>query len=102
LIRCGYRDDQIQNFNADTRLLQDRRLFGDNAHDELRVLEKQYGVDFSDFSFDKYFPGNFGWDHFVLTFLPRTQIAKKIVDRYPPITLAMIEKLIAEKKWTFE
>jgi hypothetical protein len=102
LQRCGYSEKQTARFDGGTRLLQDVGLFGDNAYDELELLAKEYGVDFSGFDIQKYFPGNFGREPFVLTFLPSSTWADRVRKRYPPITFDMIESVIANKKWIFD
>lgn len=102
LKRCGYSDAQIARFNGETRLFHDVGLFGDSAADELDILAKEYDVDFSKFHFQKYFPVEFGWDPFVLTFLRTTSLAGRIRNRYPPVTFDMIEEVIAQKKWIFD
>jgi hypothetical protein len=98
---CGYSDAQIAGFNNETRLFHDLDLYGDNALDELEFLANDFGVDFSDFHFDRYFPGNFGRDPFVLTLFKPSRFAAAIREKYPPVTMDMIEKTITQKKWTF-
>jgi hypothetical protein len=102
LLRCGYRPDQIAGFSEETRLFQDIGLYGDNARDELHRLETDFQVDLSKFPFRRYFPGEFGWHHFILTFLWRTPLAEDIRKRYPPITLHMIEQTLQHKNWIFD
>jgi hypothetical protein len=58
LKRIGYSDRDISSYSRDTRLLQDIGLYGDSAIQELQILAKEFGVDFSGFDFDKHFPRN--------------------------------------------
>jgi len=101
---CGYSAQKIAKLSGDTRLFHDMNLFGDNIADEFQLMQKEFGVDFNTFHFSKYFPSEVGydWEHFVLLFLRGTRWAKKAKDKYPPITLDMIEQTISQKKWTFD
>ena len=102
LLRCGYQPDHIAGFSGNTRLLHDMGLFGDDANEELSVLTNDFQVDLSKFHFRKYFPGETGWDHFILTFLKNTRLGRRVMDSYPPITLDMIEEVMDKKKWVFD
>jgi hypothetical protein len=103
LERCGYSPEVIAGFTGDTRLFQDIGLFGGNAYDELRLLERDFEVDFSSFPFQKYFvTEKWGLDHFALVFLPMSNWASRVKEKYPPITLDMVEQVIAQKRWIFD
>lgn len=102
LVRCGYSREKISTFNGETRLFQDIGLFGDNAFDELILLEKEFGVDFSGFEFSKYFPGNFGWDALILRTFWNSTWANRVKQNYKPITLNMLGEVIRQKKWMFD
>lgn len=102
LLQCGYPDDQISKFSGETRLLQDIGLFGDDADEELTLLKKKFDVNFSNFPFYKYFPGERGWDHFVLSFFGKTRWGDSVKRKYPPITLNMIEQSMRNRRWLFD
>jgi hypothetical protein len=102
LMRCGYRDDQLAQFTRETRLLHDMGLFGDDVDDELSILSTEFSVDLSTFQMRKYFPGETGWDHFILTFFKNTSWGHRVMQKYSPITLDMIDQAIANKKWIFD
>jgi hypothetical protein len=41
-------------------------------------------------------------DALVISILPRSNWAKRVLERYPPITLEMIGEAIKNRKWVFE
>jgi hypothetical protein len=66
--KCGYSAADIATFSDSTRLFQDIGLFGGNAYDEFKVLQREFNVDLSSFPIRKYFPNEIGREHFILTF----------------------------------
>jgi hypothetical protein len=77
-------------------------LYGDNADDDLRVLEREFAVDMSSVPFAKYFPGHFEWRGLILVLLWRSRWADRIRVVYPALTLDMIEQAIARRRWPFD
>lgn len=102
LRRRGYKREQINRFTGETRLFQDIGLYGDNADDDLRALEQEFKVDLSSFPFHRYFPGETGLHHFILTFFWRTKWGENVRQKYPPLTLDMIEESMNKKRWAFD
>jgi hypothetical protein len=80
-------------------------MCGDNAWDTLEILHDKFGVDFSEFTFDEYFPNEFSFDK-IFVFdgrrLLRALGLGKIVDRkyskYREVTFGMIEESIRQKR----
>jgi hypothetical protein len=82
-------------------MFHDIGLFGDNASDELTLLKNEFDIDFSGFDFEKYFPGNFGWDVLILRMCWDSNRANQVRQKYKPITLDMVGEVIHRKKWIF-
>ena len=100
LLKLGHAPERVRTLTNDTRLFQDLNFWGDNADDDLMALARLYGVDFSTFPFLKYFPVQFGRDSFILTFFWWTRWGHQVREKYPPITLGMIERTIEQGRWT--
>jgi hypothetical protein len=99
LARCGYKPEQIKEWSGCTRLLQDIGLTGDNAWDEFTLMHKEFGVDLTHFAMDRYFPSELSSDSLILNFLWRTPLAERVRQKYPEITLEMIERVLTVKAW---
>lgn len=105
---CSESEEKIATYNMGTRLYHDLGIYGEIAEDYLDVLSKQYHVDLSNFVFEQYFPpefaGNTAIDHILIWNFPyiwKLFGSKEKKEKYLPITLAMIEQAITEKKWAF-
>jgi hypothetical protein len=98
---CGYPRELIERYHPQTRLVQDIGIVGPALEEQLQVLQDVFHVDFSEASVGRYFPSPLGIDALVISILPRSNWAKKVLERYPPITLGMIGEAIENKKWTF-
>lgn len=111
-----FSEKEIATYKYSTRLFHDLHLFGDTAEDVLELLQSEFCVNMSEFKFNKYFPGEFSKDVsaidtldiillFRLSFFLKkyhTELRKKVkavYEKYPPVTLCMIEESIKEKKW---
>ncbi|MCC8968403.1 DUF1493 family protein [Bradyrhizobium sp. Pear76] len=101
LSRCGYSDSQIDSWNSETRLLQDIGLAGDNAWDEFSRMHREFGVDLTGFEVDRYFPPELSWTNLAMSLLWRTELGNRLRNKYPPISLGLIECVLAAKKWEF-
>lgn len=99
LERCGYTEGQIGRWDGETRLLQDIGLAGDNAWDEFSLMRQEFGVDLTGFEMDTYFPSELSWETLMVSLFWWTKVAHRIKDKYPPITLAMIERVLVTKRW---
>ena len=105
LKKCGYTDAKIGSWTSETRLLHDIGLSGDDVLDEFKILQDEFGVDLSDFEFNKYFPSELSTDAFLLILRPLLRavglqrIVIHIFDKYSEFTLGMIESTIRQKKW---
>lgn len=102
LVACQYPRGLIDSYRQETRLVQDIGIVGNALEEQFQVLRDVFHVDFSGVSFAKYFPSPLGIEALVISILPRSRWAKKILERYPPITLGMIDEAIRNKKWLFD
>ncbi|WP_442755793.1 DUF1493 family protein [Methylocystis sp. JAN1] len=102
LRRCGYGESEINKWNGGTRLLQDIGLVGDSAWDEFTRMHRDFGVDLTELEIDKYFPPELSGARLVVSFFGWTEFGKRLKERYPAVTLDMIETTLAAKKWKFE
>jgi len=98
-VAWGYK---VTKFTGDTRFFHDIGSYGDNAVDDLTLIQKEFEVDFSPLPFKKYFPGAFGWEPLVLTVSWNSAWASRIKEKYSPITLDMLEEAIHQRKWIFD
>jgi hypothetical protein len=96
---CRYPRELIDSYNNETRLVQDIGIVGHTLEEQLQVLHDVFHVDFSGVSVAKYFPSPLGIEALVISILPRSGWAKRTLERYPPITLGMIDEAIRNKKW---
>lgn len=99
---CQYPQELIDSSRKETRLVQDIGIVGHALEEQLQILRDVFHVDFSGASLAKYFPSILGMDALVISVLPRSGWAKRILERYPPITLGMIDEAIRNKRWVFE
>jgi hypothetical protein len=99
---CQYPQALIGRYHPETRLVQDIGILGHTLEEQLQVLRDAFHVDFSGASLGKYFPSPLGMDALIISILPRSNWAKKVLERYPPITLGMIGDAIRNKRWTFD
>jgi hypothetical protein len=117
LKECGYSMQEIGAWSSRTQLLHDMRLCGDDAIEHFQILHKNFGVDLSNFNFDKYFPSETSdaaatmADFDLLQLFKLSKIAKlfyrkrldrQVDARYPAITLEMIDSSIRAKAWIFD
>jgi hypothetical protein len=77
-------------------LVHDLRVDGDGLLDDLQILQERFQVDMSNFRFDRYSPSEVSVDTLLALFplMRRLRYAK-----YRPITLDLIERSIAERRW---
>lgn len=101
LVACQYPQELINTYRTETRLVQDIGIVGNTLEEQLQVLRDVFHVDFSGVSPAKYFPSRLGIEALVISVRPRSRWAKKVLERYPPITLGMIDEVIRNKKWIF-
>lgn len=99
---CQYPRELIDSYDKDTRLVQDIGIVGHALEEQLQILRDIFHVDFSGVSFARYFPSPLGMDALVISILPRSGWARRVLERYPPITLGMIDEAIRNKRWVFE
>jgi hypothetical protein len=99
LTRVGYTTQKIDSWNSRTRLLQDVGITGDNAWDEIQIMHREFGVDLTGFFVDDYFPSELSTAALVLRFLPRSGWAGRIRQRYPELTLSLVEEILGRKRW---
>lgn len=96
---CEYPRALIDSYRTETRLVQDIGIVGNALEEQLQILRDVFHVDFSGVSFSKYFPSPLGIEALVISAWPRSRWAKRVLERYPPITLGMIDEAIRNKKW---
>lgn len=96
---CGYLDTFIERRKPTDRLVQDLGIDGDNLMDDLKVLQERFKVDMKDFRFELYSPTELSKDAFFFGLLPRWLATKGRQAKYRPITLELIERSIAQKRW---
>jgi len=100
--KCGYDDARIRSWSGETRLLQDLGLTGDDAWDEFTAMDRDFGVDLTGFSVDRYFPPELSRENLIVRLFGWTRAARRVRDRYPEITLDMVEATLLSKKWTHD
>ena len=108
LVAYGYSPQRISRMNAETRLFHDLGLYGDDIEEMFEVMQSRFEVNLSTMPLAKYFPGEFQ-HRWLSVFSPLAPWFWKMRfavqwrdDRYPPITLAMIERTLKEKRWMFD
>lgn len=125
LVKEGYAPKEIAAMSGETRLLQDLNLCGDDFWDLTCSMESTFGVDLSTAMGNNYYPSEHSNDAYIITFkhhflsgilasvlglfglykrLPsfeerRLKRLREAYDRYPEITLDMIETMLKEKRW---
>lgn len=99
---CQYPQALIDSYRTETRLVQDIGIVGNTLEEQLQILRDVFQVDFSGVSPSKYFPSPLGMEALVISALPRSRWAKRILERYPPITLGMIDEAIRNKRWAVD
>ena len=99
----GHSERQIDRMSINTRMYHDLGVYGDSAIEDMQVLAEKFGVNLSNFDFDRYFPPQFeGRNRFEMVLINSLPFVSKIVrDRreYLPVTLAMIDQSLREKTW---
>jgi hypothetical protein len=99
LVACEYPQALIDRYGVQTRLVQDIGIIGHTLEQQLQILREVFHVDFGETSFANYFPSQLGWEAVVISMWPRSSWARRILERYPPITLGMVDEAIRNKKW---
>jgi len=99
--KCGYKDAQITSWSAQTRLLQDIGLAGDSAWEEFTTMHREFGVDLTGFEVGRYFPPEVSHDTFILRLFAWTKCGRRVKEKYPPITLEMVEEVLRNKRWKY-
>lgn len=102
LVACQYPRELIDSYRTETRLVQDIGIVGHALEEQLQILRDVFQVDFSGVSVAKYFPSSLGTEALIISVWPRSSWAKRVLERYPPITLGMIDEAIRNKRWVFE
>jgi Protein of unknown function (DUF1493) len=95
----GYSNKEIENMTLETCLVKDLGLDGDTLCETLETLEKEFGVDLTQFHFERYSYTegellSFGRE---LNWLKRNLGLRH--REFKPLTLRMIAKAIRTKKW---
>jgi len=87
--------------SPDTRLLYDLGMDGTDAVEFMEALSKEFGVDMSEFEFNKHFgPEGFGpVDLFYFLYCLVARIFKKDVSGLIPITLRDLVLAAEARKW---
>ena len=106
LIELGYSPAEIADMTMNTCLFHDLGSYGDTAADEMSLLQKKFGVDLSEFDFNKYFPPEFEgkskYEAFVRNIaVPRETRMIGSLKQYEPLTLGMINHALLAKRWPF-
>lgn len=109
LKKLGYSDKDIASWTSHTSLLKDLGWDGDTVECAFQTMQNEFGVDFSGFEFEKYFPIESSKEagrlssHRLLNAVGLGKWGKKNIDsiysKYPEITFGMIEEMIKQKKW---
>jgi Protein of unknown function (DUF1493) len=101
LRRCGHSDRAIASYSKETRLFHDLDLLGDTAFENLQVLSKDFGVDFTGFDFYQHFPTELALDALLVGFYRQFRLNRcvdSLMSKYKPITIGMIQDAIAKGK----
>ena len=99
LVACEYPRELIDSYRIETRLVQDIGIVGNALEEQLQILRDVFHVDFADTSFANYFPSPLGIEALVISVWPRSSWSRRILERYPPITLGMVDEAIGNKRW---
>src|SRR5262245_9354472 len=84
------------SLRPETRLLHDLGVYGDDVDELLQALSERFGVDFSEFRFDRYFYGEphlLDWSGLFWTFRGPAKSPKA------PLTLSMLMAAIDRGRW---
>ena len=97
LVALEFSEQEIAQMSLDTRFFHDLGFYGDTANDLIRILERTFGVDLSQFRFDRYFPPEFEGKTKFEAFIRNmaTPIESRLIrdrDLYAPLTLGMINR----------
>ena len=98
LNKLGFDEKKVGSFSYETKFFHDLGFMGDTA-EECMVMLEDIGVDMSGFNFRTYFPPEFH-DNFILNLLPIPERLLIKKEKYKPLTLAMLEKVLDAKKWS--
>ena len=104
LRELGYSEQQIAGMSMNTRLFHDLGSYGDTAADEIWLLQKKFGVDLSEFDFDRYFPPEFEGKNKFAAFVrnivsPRETRLISNREGCEPLSLGMVNRSILAKCW---
>ncbi|MCW8205120.1 DUF1493 family protein [Verminephrobacter aporrectodeae subsp. tuberculatae] len=107
LRKFGLSKRKVAQCNSSTRMYHDLGLYGEMAEDFLDDLGElhhiDFGVDFGDFEFDKFFPREFGCKNWftmtLILFVPFVGTTLRERHDYLPLTLGMVDEAIRTKCW---
>lgn len=104
LLQCGESSEKISTCNMETRLYHDLGIYGEIAEDCLEVLHTEFHVDLSNFDFELHFPSewaqpNSRLEKILFRIFPGIDRLLRERKNYAPITLAMIDRAIRDRKW---
>ncbi|MGM4896965.1 DUF1493 family protein [Tardiphaga sp. 839_C3_N1_4] len=104
LIAAGYRAHELAPLHMGTRLFHDLGLYGDSSDDVMAMLQNKFGIDLSDFPFDRYFPPEFEGKTRFQAFLLNLRMplqSRLIRDRtkFEPLTLQQIDDAMRAGRW---
>lgn len=105
LERCGYTAQKINLWTSETRILHDLGLCGDDVSDEFAILNREFGVDLSGLEMAKYFPSEHSVDAFIISLrrplraVGLGQLVNRVLGKYSPLTLGMIEAALLHQRW---
>lgn len=112
-IRCS--EQQLDTWTSQTSLLHDLGWTGDEVLDAFETLHKEFGVDFSNFVFENFFPSETSNEAYYIAgyellsssglkkiakFLYQRKI-EQIKRKYPKVTFEMLEEVIKRRKWIY-
>jgi hypothetical protein len=105
LAALEFSEAEIAQMSMTTRFFHDLGFYGDTAEDLIRALEGKFGVDFSNFRIDRYFPPEFEGKNKFQAFILNiaTPIESRLIrdrDLYAPLTLGMINRWIRDGRWS--
>jgi hypothetical protein len=99
---CGTSSKSIATYTRETRLWHDLGIYGDVAEANLECLNECFGVDLSEFDFERYFPfefiGKTLLSSVLIRFVPFLGDYLRRHGNYTPLTLGMIDDAINSKK----
>lgn len=105
-LRIGYKEKDFLHLNMDSCIRQDFRLDGDSLEEDLEFIQKHYGVDFSDFVFERYAhpEGELlgGWrtmQRFLHWWNPDQNPHPDARPKLQPLKFRKLDRAIAAKRW---